>query len=119
MSHVVTIKTQMKDVETLRASCVALGYDFVERAKIRLFDGTQHVGARVKIPGWQYPVAVKPDGTLLYDNYGGAWGAQSKLDALVRRYGVEAVKRQMRLAGRPLISETVMANGEVKLVFAG
>lgn len=119
MSHVVTIKTQIKDVETLRATCSALGYTFVESQRIRLFDGTEHDGMHVKIPGWRYPVAVKADGTLLYDNYGGAWGGHDGLAALLKRYGVEAVKKQMRLAGRPLMSETALPNGEIKLVFAG
>ena len=119
MSHVVSIKTKAKDVDVIRLTCATLSLPEAQHGTVRFYDGRSCTGIKVQLPGWRYPIVIEADGTIRTDSFGGAWGRQSELDAFMRHYGIEATKRAMRLAGRPLVSESVLPSGEVKLVFAG
>lgn len=90
MSHTLNIKTEIKDTAALRAACARLGYQ-VHEGEARLFQGIES-GLSVMLPGWNYPVVVKEDGTIRYDNYGGRWGNIEELNKLTAYYGLEKAK---------------------------
>jgi hypothetical protein len=114
MSHIVTIKTQIRDPVALAAACRRLGLGEPVHRKARLF--ADHAsGLIVHLPGWRYPVVVDTAaGAVRYDNYGGAWGAASKLDRLLQAYAVEKARIEARKAGRT-VTEQALPDGSIKL----
>ena len=94
MSHIVTIKTQVRDAAAVTAACNRLGLPPPIQRQVQLFSGTAE-GLAVELPGWQYPVVCElASGTLKFDNYGGAWGDQQELDRFLQAYAVERAKHR-------------------------
>ena len=60
MSHIVSIKTEVKDVEAVKAACIRLGLEEPVHGTARLFEG-EATGLLVKLPEWLYhgPTAKK------------------------------------------------------------
>ena len=76
MSHIVTVRTRVKDAAALAAACRRLGLGEPRQGTAELFAGTA-AGLVVHLSGWTYPVVFDPAaGEARYDNYEGAWGAQ-------------------------------------------
>lgn len=77
MSHIVTIKTEIRDPTALAAAC--------RRRQLPLpIHGEHHVftnivsGLAIQLPEWRFPVVVETNtGQVQFDNYGGRWKAQS------------------------------------------
>src|SRR5688500_3400387 len=114
MSHIVTIRTRVTDPLALAAACRRLGLDAPAHGTAQLYAG-QATGLIVKLPGWHYPlVADTASGTLQFDNYGGAWGAQTELDKLLQAYAVEKTRIEARRAGHTM-TEQQLPGGAVKL----
>ena len=77
MSHIVEIKTQIKDAAAVRACCSRLRLPPPTQGSHRLFSG-QMSGLGVQLPDWRYVVVCDlPSGQLKYDNYGGRWKGQT------------------------------------------
>jgi hypothetical protein len=113
MSHIVTIKTQLRDPDALAAACRRLGLSEPVRGKVTLF-ATEAEGLIVQLPGWTYPAVIDPHGQVHYDNYNGAWGEQKQLDRLLQAYAVEKALLEARRAGRS-VYEQPLPDGSVKL----
>ena len=114
MSHIVTIKTEVRDAAAIRAACRRLNLDQPEQGTFKLFSG-EATGVAVKLPDWQYPVVCDTaTGQLKLDNFGGQWGDQEKLDRFIQAYAVEKAKIESRKRGHS-ISETALADGSIKL----
>ena len=117
MSHIVTIRTQIRDVAALAAACVRLGLPTPVEGTARLF-ASQAKGQIVRLPGWNYPVVIDTAaGTIAYDNYNGVWGNQSELDKLLQAYAVEKAKLEARRAGH-CVTEQALVDGSIKLTVA-
>ena len=117
MSHVVNIKTQIKDPIALAAACVRLGLEAPTQGKAKLFV-TEAQGLIVRLPGWTYPAVIDTaTGTIAYDNYNQAWGDQRELDKLLQAYAVEAARAQARRAGHS-VTEQALADGSIKLTIS-
>jgi hypothetical protein len=114
VSHVVSIKSQVKDAEALAAACRRLGLTAPVHETVELFSGTV-TGLAVRLPDWQYPVVVDVAlGELQFDNYNGAWGNQSWLDRLLQNYSVEKARIEARRKGYA-VHETMLQDGSIKL----
>jgi hypothetical protein len=114
MSHIVNIRTQIKDPAALAAACRRLGLAEPTRGTARLF-ASQATGLIVQLPGWTYPVVVDPaTGDIQFDDYNGAWGSQSELDKLLQGYACEKAKIEARRAGHA-VTEQHLADGSIKL----
>ena len=114
MSHIVQIKTQIKDRVAVAAACRRLGLAEPVEETVRLFS-SQVKGLAVRLPGWRYPVVCDlASGQLQYDNYGGRWGEQSQLDRLLQIYAVEMARIQARKRGHS-VTEQTCADGSIKL----
>lgn len=114
MSHVVTVKTAVRDAAAVRAACQRLGLPAPVEGKTRLFSGEVQ-GLAVQLPGWQYPVVADlATGQVKFDNFGGRWGDQKHLDRLLQVYAVEKARSEARRRGH-VVTETALTDGSIKL----
>ena len=114
MSHIVTIKTEIRDAIALCSACRRLGLEEPKHETVQLFsdEATGHV---VRLPDWRYPMVCDlASGTINFDNFGGRWGKQCELDRLIQAYATESVKLQARKQGHS-IREQSLVDGSIKL----
>lgn len=115
MSHVVTVRAEVRDPSALAAACRRLGLEPPSVGTARLFSGSAE-GEIVKLPGWRYPIVFDTAaGQVRYDNYGGRWGDAKKLDLLLQMYAVEKAKIEARRRGHT-VTEQALLDGSIKLV---
>ena len=114
MSHIVEIKTEIRDEAAVKAACVRLQIPTPEHKTVRLFNATA-TGLCVQLPNWSYPVVADlATGQLQYDNYGGSWGEQKHLNSFLQGYAVEKAKIEARKKGH-MCSETRLEDGSIKV----
>ena len=114
MSHVVEIKTEVRDTAAVRAACQRLKLEQPSHGTARLFSG-EATGLIVELPNWQYPVVFNTStGEAKYDNYNGRWGEQLQLDHFLQAYAVEKTKIEARRKGHA-VTEQQLADGSIKL----
>lgn len=117
MSHIVTIKTVVRDPVAIAAACHRLGHAQPVQGKTRLFT-SEATGYAVQLPGWRYPVVCDANaGTVAFDNYEGAWGERKLLDQFLQAYAVEKAKLEARKNGHS-VSEQPLADGSIKLTIS-
>jgi hypothetical protein len=115
LSHIVEIKTEIRDEAAVKAACVRLKLPTPEYKTVRLFSSTV-TGLCVQLPGWRYPVVCDlKTGQLQFDNYNGHWGEQKHLDAFLQGYAVEKAKLEARKKGHT-VSETRLQDGSIRVV---
>ena len=114
MSHIVEIRTEVRDANGVRAACDRLRLEPPVEGKAKLFS-REVEGLAVLLPDWRYPVVFKTaTGEAQYDNYEGRWGEQSRLDQFLQAYAVEQTKIEARRKGHS-VSEQSLADGSIKL----
>ena len=114
MSHIVTIKTEVRDHAAVSAACRRLELPPPVVGTAQLFSG-QVSGLIVRLPDWVYPVVVDTtSGQLHYDNYNGAWGDQARLDRFLQAYAVEKARIEARKKGHQ-VTEHALDDGSIKL----
>ena len=110
MSHIVSIKTEVRDPVAISSSCRRLGLPEPVHGTAKLFEG-HATGLLVRLPGWLYPVAT---GELKYDNYGGSWGDPAQLDRFMQAYAVEKATLEARKKGFS-VREQPLEDGSIRL----
>ena len=114
MSHIVEIKTEVRDEAAVKAACVRLQIPTPEHKTVRLFSATT-TGLCVQLPGWSYPVVANlQTGQVQYDNFNGHWGAQQELHKLLQAYSVEKCRIEARKKGHS-VSETRLQDGSIRV----
>jgi hypothetical protein len=114
LSHIVEIKTELRDETAIRAACTRLQLPSPEHKTVRLFSATA-TGICIQLPGWQYPIVCETNsGKVSYDNYNGAWGEQSHLNRFMQGYAVEKAKIEARKKGHS-VTETALQNGSIRV----
>ena len=114
MSHVVTIKCEIRDPAAVRAACQRLGLPQPVQGTHRLFTNSA-TGLAVQLPKWRYPaVCDVSTGQVHYDNFKGHWGEQRHLDAFLQAYAVERAKAEARRRGNQ-VAEAKLPDGSIKL----
>src|SRR5919112_1997110 len=114
VSHIVTIKTEVRDPAAVAAACLRLGLPEPVHGTAKLFEG-EATGLLVKLPGWLYPAVVETSaGHVRYDNYNGSWGQQEHLDRFLQAYAVERARIEARKRGHSVV-EQALPDGSVKL----
>jgi len=114
LSHIVEIKTEVRDEAAVRAACTRLKLSPPEHRTARLFSDTV-TGLCVQLPGWNYPVVCDTKtGQLKYDNYEGHWGEQKYLNSFLQGYAVEKAKLEARKKGHS-VTETSLQDGSIKV----
>jgi hypothetical protein len=110
----VQIQTQVRDPLAIQAACHRLGLGAPVHRTVRLFS-SEATGLTVELPGWTYPVVCDvATGQIKFDNFGGVWGEQAKLDQFLQAYAAEKAKLEARKRGHSVI-EQAMADGSIKL----
>jgi len=114
LSHVVEIKTEIRDEQAIRAACVRLQLAAPEHKTVRLFNATA-TGLCVQLPAWNYPLVCNlQTGQVQYDNYGGNWGEQKHLNSFLQAYAVEKTRIEARRKGHR-VSECKLEDGSIKI----
>ena len=114
MSHIVTIRTQVRDIEALAAACRRLGLSQPVQGTATLFS-SRATGQIVQLPGWTYPVVFDTaTGEAHYDTYNGAWGDQKELGKLLQRYAAEKAIIEARRAGHQVLEHS-LPDGSIRL----
>ncbi|WP_339685970.1 DUF1257 domain-containing protein [Gimesia maris] len=114
MSHIVEIKTEVRDETAISAACQRLQLEAPTQGTAKLFSDTA-TGTIVKLPGWRYPAVFDTQsGQTRFDNFEGRWGEQRQLDRFLQGYAVEKTKIEARKKGHT-ITEQSQADGSIKL----
>ena len=114
MSHIVMIKTEIRDLEAIKVACKRLKLEAPKQGEFELF-GTRETGVGVFLKDWKYPVVCQLEsGQLKYDNYEGRWGHQDRLNELLQCYGVAKARIEARRRGHSVV-EQLLSGGSVKL----
>jgi hypothetical protein len=114
MSHIVSVKTQIRDPVALQAACRRLGLKAPVHGTARLFTN-EAIGQIVELPGWTYPVVIDTGtGQIQYDNYNGAWGDQALLGRLLQAYAAEKARIEARKTGMT-VTEQTLPDGSLRL----
>lgn len=112
MSHIVTVKTELRDHAAVAAACRRLALPEPARGTAQLYSG-QVGGLLVRLPDWLYPVVIDTDsGTVRYDNYGGCWGDEQHLHRFLQAYAVERARSEARRKNYAT-SEQSLADGSI------
>jgi hypothetical protein len=116
VSHVVTIKTEVRDAEAVRAACKRLDLRIpASVGPVKLFNATAH-GLAVQLPKWKYPVVCDvATGQVRFDNFNGRWGDPAQLDLFMQAYAVEKARIEARRKGHTVV-EQPLPDGSIKLV---
>lgn len=114
MSHIVQIRTQIKDEHAVRAACARLKLAEPRQGVFKLFT-TETRGLGIQLTDWVYPVVCDlPSGSLQYDNFNGNWGKPEHLDRFLQIYGVEKTKLEARKRGHTVVEQS-LGNGSIQL----
>ena len=114
MSHIVEIQTEVRDPVAIRGACQRLKLPEPVEGTHRLFGG-EVTGLGVQLPDWRYPVVCDTaSGQVRFDNYGGRWGEQARLDRFLQAYAVEKAGSEARRQGHT-VTEQQLADGSIKL----
>ena len=117
MSHIVTIKTEVRDPQAVAAACRRLGLPEPVPGTARLFSG-EASGLLVRLPNWLYPAVVDTaTGQVHYDNYAGQWGSQEHMDKFLQMYALEKARLEARKRGHDVV-EQALPDGSVKLMIS-
>jgi hypothetical protein len=113
MSHIVTIKSEVRDAAAVKAACQRLHLPEPVQGKTSLFGGEVE-GLAVQLPDWYYPVVADlATGQLKFDNFSGRWGDQKHLDQFLQSYAVEKCRIEARKKGH-VVTEQQLADGSIK-----
>jgi hypothetical protein len=114
LSHIVEIKTEIRDEAAVKAACVRLQIPAPEHKTCRLFSATA-TGLCVQLPQWQYPVVCNlQTGQVSFDNYGGHWGEQKHLNSFLQAYAVCKATIEARKKGHTC-SEARLEDGSIRV----
>lgn len=115
MSHIVKVKTQMKDGAIIEQACQQMGAQFQGRGVAQVYS-TQREGLRVLLPGWKFPLVINEQtGEVHFDNYNGSWGSLAHLEKLTQTYTKLTALATLRRAGHRVI-EQALPDGSVRLI---
>lgn len=98
-SHTVTVEVQVKDKGPLGAAVEAMGGTVLGDGTHKLYSNNCESGFGFTLPCWRYPLILRDDGTLAFDDYHGHWGNPEDLKKLTARYAIEAARQAADVQG--------------------
>ena len=114
MSHIVEIKTEIRDPVAIRAACQRLTLPEPVFGRNTLFT-TSVTGWAVRLPDWRYPVVCDVNtAKVAYDNYEDCWGDLKHLHRFLQGYAVEKAKLEARKKGHSVF-EQPLGDGSIRL----
>lgn len=125
MSHITTVKTQIRDLDALRDACRALHLDLVEGGSVRgYFENMARADYRILIPGTKYEVGVirQHDGSyaLAADFWDGSVerALGSGFGRLLQEYALKVIEKQARNRGK-FVTATREKDGRIRVRIRG
>jgi hypothetical protein len=109
LSHVITIRTEVRDPAAVRAACRRLGLPEPVHGTAKLFSG-EATGLLVKLPG-RHP---RRDGPGPVRQLWRCVGRQEHLDRFLQRHALEKAYIEARKRGHSVV-EQALADGSIKL----
>lgn len=114
MSHIVCIKTEIRDPAAVTAGCQRLNLPPPVLGTTRLYNASA-TGLAVQLPGWRFPIVCQTEtGQVHFDNFNGHWGAQQELDKFLQGYAIEKARIEARKHGHT-ITEQPLGDGSIRL----
>lgn len=99
MSHTVNVVVQVKDKVPLAAAVHAMGGTVLGDGTHKLYSRNKETGFGFRLPGWNYPLILREDGTLAFDDYHGMWGNPEDIAKLTAKYAIEAARQAADVQG--------------------
>ncbi len=117
MSHIVTIRTEVRDPVAIRMACTRLNLSEPVFGEFRIYNNLA-TGWNVQLPGWKFPVVCDTNSAnITFDNFEGNWGDRQHLNRFLQRYAVEKAKLEARRRGHT-VAEQLLSDGSVKLTIS-
>ena len=123
MSHFTTIKTQIKDIEALRAACQELGLPLLQKTDARGFGGNKLAGDyTIQLKG-PFDIAVQKQKDSSFGFTSDLWAGHVEKEVgkgygrLLQLYAVHKATREARKKGH-FVSRSTKQDGSIKLVIA-
>jgi len=117
MSHIVSIKTQVKDPLAVQSACRRLKLAEPQHKTVKLYS-SEATGLVVELPCWKYPVVCNTaTGELRYDNFQGHWGEEAQLHKFLQAYAVEKTIQEARKQGHSVV-EQPLEDGSIRVQIA-
>jgi hypothetical protein len=114
VSHIVSIRTEVRDPVAVAAACHRLRLAEPLQGTAQLYSG-EASGLLVQLPGWLYPVVCDlASGQLHFDNFEGRWGDSQQLDRLLQSYAVEKARIEAHKQGHNVFEQS-LPDGSIKL----
>jgi hypothetical protein len=114
LSHIVSIKTEVRDVHAVTEACRRLGLPAPVTGTAKLYSG-RATGLLVRLPSRRFPVVCDlPTGQVKFDNFNGVWGDLKQLDRLLQIYAVEKARIEARKRGYNVVEQD-LPDGSIKL----
>ena len=98
MSQTIKVKVKYKNLNALKRAVERLGGRVLGEGTHSLF-ATNEDGVGFLLPGWRFPVVLRDDGALAYDDYHGRWGNVSDLETLQKTYTIAAAEQEAKALG--------------------
>ena len=123
MSHFVTIKTQIKDIEALRTACTELGFPIEENTEARGIGTLQHGDYVIRLKG-PCDIAVQWQADRTFGLSTDWWGGHVEQEVgknygrLLQIYAVHKASREARKRGLT-VQRTALQSGAIKLTLVG
>ena len=124
MSHFVTIKTQIRDIEALRAACSELGLTVLQNAKARGYGGSEvQADYVIRLKG-PFDVALNQQKDKTHALSTDWWGGHVEKEIgkdyskLMQLYAGHKAIREARKKGH-LVKRQNQQDGSIKLVIQG
>lgn len=114
MSHIATVKTELRDKVLLEQACKALGAEYLGFGTAEVFS-VRRTGTVIKFPDWKFPIVIDAQGVVHFDNYNGAWGSLDRLHSLDQTYRKMVALAHLRRQGHRVV-EQVTPQGDIVLV---
>jgi hypothetical protein len=115
VSHIVSIRTEVRDRQAVERACRRLQLAEPVDGDAKLFTSVK-TGLLVRLKDWEFPIVCDlPSGQVEYDNFEGNWGDRKRLDEFIQAYAVEKSTLEARKRGQSVV-EQPLADGSIKLL---
>jgi hypothetical protein len=98
MSHTVKVKVELKDKSLLGTAVVEMQGTVLGEGTHRLYQGNE-TGFGFTLPKWSFPLVLKDNHELAFDDYNGSWGDRADVEHLTQRYAIHAAKQAAEAQG--------------------
>jgi hypothetical protein len=115
VSHIVQIRTEVRDREAVSRACHRLELPEPVEGEAKVF-ATLKNGLLVQLKDWEFPIVCDlASGAVEFDNYEGHWGNRNRLDEFLQLYAVEKATLEARKRGHSVVEQS-LTDGSIKLV---